>query len=315
MFRSTTFQQLAESRYGEQQKELLAALGEAELALREKDPSSANGCMPSSETPHTTVSVAPLRHVSAGPTESFDHFISEFVRQPKPDLSQQRNTDLLNDDPQDRLLSSRHFIRSDGTSHLSNTDISSAHNVAVKTVRGSSHDEDRAHRREGKRDDDSNCGTCSSPPSTIIGEGDSVLGEIQKALYTPAAHRYPLSRNVGSDRVLLSSTPSFLSTSYASPLRESLERSPYNPIGTGVYSEKILAGDERHVSVALRAYAMSVAEDEKKAWHSPVNMQNYLHKSLPNPTLRGGVEPPTLQPVRMFTEDEIVSKSQSPEGV
>lgn len=307
---------MAESRYGEQQKELLAALGEAELALREKDPSTANGCIPSSESLHSTVSAVPLRYESAGPPESFDHFISEFVRQPKPDFSQQRNAYSSKDDPQDRLHSSRHFLRSDGTSHLSNTDVNiSTHTVAVGAVRGTTHDEDRSHRREGKRDDDSICGTCSSPPSTIIGEGDSVLGEIQKALYTPAAHRYPLSRNVGSDRVLLSSTPSFLSTSYASPLRESLERSPYNPIGTGVYSEKILAGDERHVSVALRAYAMSVAEDEKKAWHSPVNMQNYLHKSLPNPTLRGVVEPSALQPVRMFTEDEIVSKSQSPQGV
>ena len=229
------------------------------------------------------------------------------MRQPIPDLSRQKISELK-DDLQDRNRSSRHLYRPVATSHQSTTE---PHlpipTLTEGTARGNSHDEGRVQGVERKSGDDSNCGTCSSPPSTIIGEGDSLLGEIQKALYTPAAHRYPLSRNMGSERVLISSTPSFLSTSYASPLRDSLERSPCKPLGTGVYSEKVLAGDERHVSVALRAYAMSVAEDEKKAWHSPVNMKNYTYQSL-------SVEPSVLRPVRMFTEDEIVSKSQSLEG-
>ena len=84
--------------------------------------------------------------------------------------------------------------------------------------------------------------------------------------------------------------------------------------GSGVYSEKVLAGDERHVSVALRAYAMSVAEEEKKSWHSPLNMKNYPHQTFSASTLRGAGDPSVLRPVRMFTEDEIVSKSQSPDG-
>ena len=295
---------MAESRYGEQQKELLAALGEAELALLEKDPSRANGCLPNV---HRAMSAAPQRPLSDGPKQSIDHFFPDIMRQPIPDLSRQKISELK-DDLQDRNRSSRHLYRPVATSHQSTTE---PHlpipTLTEGTARGNSHDEGRVQGVERKSGDDSNCGTCSSPPSTIIGEGDSLLGEIQKALYTPAAHRYPLSRNMGSERVLISSTPSFLSTSYASPLRDSLERSPCKPLGTGVYSEKVLAGDERHVSVALRAYAMSVAEDEKKAWHSPVNMKNYTYQSL-------SVEPSVLRPVRMFTEDEIVSKSQSLEG-
>ena len=301
---------MAESRYGDQQRDLLEALGEAELALQEKDPLVANSCLPFSESLHNMVPSAPVRPLLDVPKQSTDHFFTDNVGQPIVDLNQEMNTDH-----QARDSSPRHLVRSDGTSHLSNAEMDlSTPTVTVGAVRGSSRYEDRV-QQQGKSGDDSNCGTCSSPPSTIIGEGDTVLGEIQKALYTPAAHRYPLSRNNESDRVLISSTPSFLSTSYASPLKESLERSPYIPMSTGVYSEKVLAGDERHVSVALRAYAMSVAEDEKKAWHSTVNMKNYFNPSLSVPTHRGAGVPSELRPVRMFTEDEIVSKSQSPEGL
>lgn len=311
---------MAESRYGEQQKELLAALGEAELALREKDPSSASASSypPFAESLHNrnTMSSLPLKSVLADPKQSTDHFFSDYVRQSTQVPTRPKVSESSRHDSQDLNQLPVHILRSDGA-HLSNAELQvSAFTVAVKDGTENSHDEDKVQGREGYRGDDSNCGTCSSPPSTIIGEGDSVLGDINKALYTPSAHRYHLSRNTVSDRVLVSSTPSFLSTSYASPLGESLERSHYKPLGqgSGVYSEKVLAGDERHVSVALRAYAMSVAEEEKKSWHSPVNMKNYPHQTFSVSTLRGAGDPSSIRPVRMFTEDEIVSKSQSPDG-
>ena len=306
---------MAESRYGEQQKELLAALGEAELALREKDPSSVSSYLPFAESPHNTMSSVPSKPVLADPKQSTDHFFSDYVRQSTQVPTRPKVNESSRHDSQDLNQFSVHMLRSDGASHLSNAELQvSPFTVAVKEGGENSHDEDRVQGREGPRGDDSNCGTCSSPPSTIIGEGDSVLGDINKVLYTPSAHRYPLSRNAVSERVLVSSTPSFLSTPYASPLGESLERSHYNPVGSGVYSEKVLAGDERHVSVALRAYAMSVAEEEKKSWHNPLNMKNYPHQTFSVSTLRGAGDPSVMRPVRMFTEDEIVSKSQSPDG-
>lgn len=307
---------MAESRYGEQQKELLAVLGEAELALREKDPSSVSSYPPFAESLHNPMSSLPLKPVLADPKQSTDHFFSDYVRQSTQVPTRPKLNESSRHDSQDLNQFPVHMPRSDGASNLSNAVLQvSAFTVASKDCRENSHDEDRVQGRVGPRGDDSNCGTCSSPPSTIIGEGDSVLGDINKVLYTPSAHHYPLSRNAVSERVLVSSTPSFLSTPYASPLGDSLERSHYNPLGgSGVYSEKVLAGDERHVSVALRAYAMSVAEEEKKSWHSPLNMKNYPHQTFSVSTLRGAGDPSVIRPVRMFTEDEIVSKSQSPDG-
>lgn len=144
--------------------------------------------------------------------------------------------------------------------------------------------------------------------STIIDEGDSVLGEIQKALYTPAANRYPSYRNSAA---YSATTPSFLNISYSSPTKES-PPSEYTPGGTRVYAEKIVAGDERHVSIALRAYAMSVAEDEKKIWHSPIERgreQNNLNSNF-NSLGTNSFPGSELKPVRMFSEDEIVNTSQ-----
>ena len=148
--------------------------------------------------------------------------------------------------------------------------------------------------------------------STIIDEGDSVLGEIQKTLYTPAANRYPLYRN---NAAYSATTPSFLNTSYSSPTKDS-PPSVYTPGGTRVYAEKVVAGDERHVSIALRAYAMSVVEEEKKIWHSPIeretsNSNFNLNSNLKSSGL-GSIPGSELRPVRMFTEDEIVNTSQRP---
>jgi hypothetical protein len=150
---------------------------------------------------------------------------------------------------------------------------------------------------------------CSaSLSSTIMEEGDSVLGEIQRTLYTPAANRY-LSRHHDLDKAYPTSTPSFLSTS--SPTRES-DNPQHSPGGTRVYSEQVLAGDERHVSVALRAYALSVARDEN-AWHSPALTDSNLIRSYPTPSLGRDTRGSDFLPVNMFTEDEIVNMSQTSE--
>ena len=152
---------------------------------------------------------------------------------------------------------------------------------------------------------------CSaSLSSTIMEEGDSVLGEIQRTLYTPAANRY-LSRHHDFDKAYPTSTPSFLSTSFSSPARESAQ-ALHSPGGTRVYSEQVLAGDERHVSVALRAYALSVAQDEN-AWQSPAVTGNSLTRSYPTPSLGRDTRASDLLPVNMFTEDEIVNMSQTTE--
>lgn len=150
---------------------------------------------------------------------------------------------------------------------------------------------------------------CSaSLSSTIMEEGDSVLGEIQKALYTPAANRY-LSRNIDLDKAYPTSTPSFLSTSFSSPVREP-NTAPLSPGGTRVYSEQLLAGDERHVSVALRAFALSVAQDEN-AWHSPAVPEKSLQRLYPTPALGRDTVTSRPLPVNTFTEDEIVNMSQT----
>jgi hypothetical protein len=296
--------QLAESRYGEQQKELLTALADAEKALRGKDsPCQTHPISDSLRVPLANSLRQPMSNTTRQPTVEF---LSEFLRQPMSDSLRLKMSETSkapesalkasnNPDPVLPVLSD-HRTR-DSVNFDNHPPVTPSREAVKGYGRGSAADMDTDK--------------CSaSLSSTIMEEGDSVLGEIQRTLYTPAANRY-LSRHHDLDKAYPTSTPSFLSTSFTSPTRES-EKALHSPGGTRVYSEQVLAGDERHVSVALRAYALSVAQDEN-AWHSPALTESSLIRSYPTPSLGRDTRGTDLKPVNMFTEDEIVNMSQTSE--
>ena len=122
-----------------------------------------------------------------------------------------------------------------------------------------------------------------SMSSTISDDEDTILGREQELLHTPsfagpsptsAEHR-PRSSFYHSHTVptpTRTPTKSCLSSSFSSPVRYSLSSSLISDDhvspklihkSPGGYTKKIIAGDEKHVSVALRAYALSVVEEEK----------------------------------------------------
>ena len=122
-----------------------------------------------------------------------------------------------------------------------------------------------------------------SMSSTISDDEDTILCREQELLHTPsfagpsptsAEHR-PRSSFYHSHTVptpTRTPTKSCLSSSFSSPVRYSLSSSLISDDhvspklihkSPGGYTKKIIAGDEKHVSVALRAYALSVVEEEK----------------------------------------------------
>ena len=171
--------------------------------------------------------------------------------------------------------------------------------------------------------DRSELGTSTSFSSSLLhDEGDTVLGDIKKALYSPyvTTQNSPIrrqSREIEMNKSMHTSTPSFFS-SFTSPPRErtvltGAEEYQYTPRGSRVFTQKTIAGDEKHVSIALRAYAMSVVEEERII-NSPIMNRKYLNYSYPMhsdlmiPTDRSN---DTLVPLRMYSDDEIIEMSQT----
>jgi hypothetical protein len=119
--------------------------------------------------------------------------------------------------------------------------------------------------------------------SVIESESDSVLGDILRAIKPPLKNNHDNHYN-SHHKNRLKSTPKksekndydseFKNSDkfsksfplYLSPDTKSNNNSPIknmeSPSGR-TYIEKMIAGDAKHVSVALRAYAMSVVEEEK----------------------------------------------------
>ena len=152
----------------------------------------------------------------------------------------------------------------------------------------------RMKERERERDRESIYGVELDKPyssteysisSTIYDDDDEdkILDLEHQPLYTPSfaepsstsAERRSRSYHSLSHTVptpTRTPTRSCLSSSFSSPVRYSLSSSlirddQLSPKETkkspGGYTKKIIAGDEKHVSVALRAYALSVVEEEK----------------------------------------------------
>lgn len=183
----------------------------------------------------------------------------------------------------------------------------------------------------------------SSTSSTICNDDDddSLTGDIQKLLYSPSFvahspqpipeakkksdsfyyHTIPTPVRTPIKSSLSSSFPSpnHVLTSFSSDNRMSPKEIRKSP---GSYTKKIIAGDEKHVSVALRAYALSVVEDEKsnnviENFHK--NSEEYFDFSYPPQSIskvgeKGGgrnIEREGGREDITFTEDEIIEMSQT----
>lgn len=132
--------------------------------------------------------------------------------------------------------------------------------------------------------------------SVIENESDSVLGDILRALASPLKngnspyknqYKSPYTKNEKKNSNEKNNKFSKSFSSYLSPDDKNKNYS-YSKINDSespsgrTYIEKMIAGDAKHVSVALRAYAMSVVEEEKiinmsrnESYYRPISNPNY----------------------------------------
>jgi hypothetical protein len=141
--------------------------------------------------------------------------------------------------------------------------------------------------------------------SVIENESDSVLGDILRALASPLKngnsphkHQYKSPYTNNERKENSNEKNDKFSKSFSSYLSPDDKNKNYSnckindlesPSGR-TYIEKMIAGDAKHVSVALRAYAMSVVEEEKiinmsrhESYYRPDSNPNY---SLGSKSLR-----------------------------
>jgi hypothetical protein len=278
--------QIAENRYGEQQKDLLQALREAEISLQDR---------------HLSPSVSYTQR-----SPSYDQSNNLFPAGQKSERRDFSYSKGLFDQSDNVLLDGykserRDFSYSKGSPYNSNQfSFSQATSTYpffpyVPLIDGQNERKEESYTKNS--------------PTSLETESNVVLGDINRALSSPPLHSAETNASSRSISNIAKTTPTFISPKKsASSLENSIRKNIYSPLGgkqfnlgDKIYIEKIIAGDEKHVSVALRAYAMSISEEEKII-HSPGN--------LFSSTDTDKREEEGFIPKRIYGDDDIVKMAQ-----